>query len=112
MRHAPEMLVFELFRELGYGDSRNPNETRAREFSRVVHTRSLSKAESLLLATCRGRKKQTRKRRSEFFYAPPYLGLSRHAWLRKKTDRTMRDYFLGGPLAHQERLGNSATSRS
>ena len=106
MRLAPEVLVFELFRELGYGDSRNADETKAQEFSDVVGTPSLSKAQRLLLATCRGRQKKTRAPRSEFFYAPPYLGLSRHAWLRKRTDRTMRDYFLGGPLAHQETLGN------
>ena len=106
MRLAPEVLVFELFRELGYGDSRNEDETRAREFSDIVETTSLSREEGLLLATCRGRRKNTRGARSEFFYAPPYLGLSRHAWLRKRTDRTMRDYFLGGPLAHQEVLGN------
>ena len=107
MRLAPEVLVFELFRELGYGDSRNADETKAQEFSDVVDTPSLSKAERLLLATCRGRQKEDEgTRRSEFFYAPPYLGLSRHAWLRKRTDRTMRDYFLGGPLAHQEALGN------
>ena len=106
MRLAPEVLVFELFRELGYGDSRNAVETKAQEFSDVVDTPFMSKAERLLLATCRGRQKKTRARRSEFFYAPPYLGLSRHAWLRKRTDRTMRDYFLGGPLAHQEALGN------
>ena len=105
MRLAPEVLVFELFRELGYGDSRNADETRAREFSDVVDTPSLSEAERLLLSTCRGRQKKTRAPRREFFYAPPYLGLSRHAWLRKRTDRTMRDYFLGGPLAHQEELG-------
>ena len=105
MRHAPEMLVFELFRELGYGDSRNANEARARDFSDVVNTSSLPKAEGLLLATCRGRQKKKKGRR-EFFYAPPYPGLSRYAWLRKKTDRTMRDYFLGGPLAHQEEFGN------
>ena len=106
MRLAPEVLVFELFRELGYGDSRNSDETKAQEFSDVVDNPSFSKAERLLLATCRGRQKKTRARRSEFFYAPPYLGLSRHAWLRKHTDRTMRDYFLGGPLAHAEALGN------
>ena len=105
MRLAPEVLVFELFRELGYGDSRNADETKAREFSDVVDTPSLSEAERLLLSTCRGRQKNTRSRRTEFFYAPPYLGLSRHAWLRRRTDRTMRDYFLGGPLAHQEALG-------
>ena len=106
MRLAPEVLVFELFRELGYGDSRKADETKAQEFSDVVDSPSLSKAERLLLATCRGRQKKTRAPRSEFFYAPPYLGISRHAWLRNRTDRTMRDYFLGGPLAHQEALGN------
>ena len=106
MRLAPEVLVFELFRELGYGDSRNANEARAQEFSDVVDTPILSKPERLLLATCRGRLKKTRTQRREFFYAPPYIGLSRHAWLRKGTDRTIRDYFLGGPLAHQAAIGN------
>ena len=106
MRLAPEVLVFELFRELGYGDSRNADDSKAREFSDVIDTPVLSEAERLLLSTCRGRQKQSRAPRSDFFYAPPYLGLSRHAWLRKRTDRSMRDYFLGGPLAHQEELGN------
>ena len=106
MRLAPEVLVFELFRELGYGDSRNADETKAREFSDVVDAHSVSEGERLLLSTCRGRQKKTRARRKEFFYAPPYLGLSRHSWLRKRTDRTVRDYFLGGPLAHQEAFGN------
>ncbi len=103
MRLAPEVLVFELFRELGYGDSRNTSHTKARGFSDVVASGSLTKQEHLLLAACRGRRKARSK--GEYFYAPPYLGLSRHAWLRKRTDRTMRDYFLGGPLAHQEALG-------
>jgi hypothetical protein len=106
MRLAPEVLVFELFRELGYGDSRNPAETAAREFSDVIDDPSLSEAERLLLSTCRGRQKKTRAQRGEFFYAPPYLGLARHAWLRKRTDRTIRDYFLGGPLAHEEARRN------
>ena len=106
MRLAPEVLVFELFRELGYGDSRSAEEAKAREFSDVVDDPSLSEEERLLLSTCRGRQKKTRTRKNNFFYAPPYLGLARYAWLRKRTDRTMRDYFLSGPLAHQERLGN------
>ena len=106
MRLAPEVLVFELFRELGYGDSRHESQAGAREFSDIVGTPSLSKGEHLLLTACRGRRKSTKARRSEYFYAPPYLGLSRHAWLRSRTDRTMRDYFLCGPLAHQQTLGD------
>ena len=105
MRLAPEVLVFELFRELAYGDSRNPGETKAREFSDVIDKSDLSEAERLLLSTCRGRKKKTKAPNNDFFYAPPYLGISRYAWLRQRTDRSMRDYFLGGPLAHQEALG-------
>ena len=106
MRLAPEVLVFELFRELGYGDSRSATEMKAREFSEVVEAASISKEEHLLLATCRGRQKKSRASKREFFYAPPYLGLSRHAWLRRRTDRAMRDYFLGGPLAHTDALGS------
>lgn len=105
MRLAPELLVFELFRELAYGDSRNADETGAQEFSDVIDGPFLSEEERLLLSTCRGRQKKTKATKGEFFYAPPYLGLSRHAWLRRRSDRTMRDYFLGGPLAHQKALG-------
>lgn len=105
MRLAPEVLVFELFRELAYGDSRNPDSFRAQEFEDVIDGPSFSEAERLLLSTCRGRRRQGRAR-GGVFYAPPYLGLSRHAWFRARTDRTMRDYFLGGPLAHQETMGS------
>lgn len=96
MRLAPEVLVFELFRELGYGDARHEEETSARELAEAIETQSVSPRERLLLATCRGRF----RRGGRAFYAPPYPGLARHGWLRKRTDRTMRDYFLGGPLAH------------
>lgn len=101
MRVAPEVLVFELFRELGYGDSRHESDLRARDLADAVEDPSLSSGERLLLATCRGRTRQGR-RRGRSFYAPAYPGLSRNAWLRKKSDRTMRDYFLGGPLAHTD----------
>ena len=70
MRLAPEVLVFELFRELGYGDSRNADETKAREFSDVVDTPSLSEAERLLLSTCRGRQKKTRAPRKRVLLRP------------------------------------------
>ena len=104
MRLAPEVLVFELFRELAKGDARNLDEAKAREFSDAIDNHSLSEEERLLLSTGRGRK-NTRAKTSKFFYAPPYLGLARHAWLRRRTDRTIRDYFLGGPLAYHEELG-------
>lgn len=104
MRLAPEVLVFELFRELGYGDARHDSDPRARDLAEAVEDPGLSPGERLLLATCRGRTRQGRKR-GRAFYAPAYPGLARHAWLRKKTDRTMRDYFLGGPLAHSNASG-------
>ena len=100
MRLAPELLVFELFRELGYGDSRNSDVSSPLDFRDAIKRESISKPERLLLDTCRGARRRGRSR-IEYFYAPPYPGLSRHAWFREGTDRTMRAYFLGGPLAHQ-----------
>jgi len=99
MRLAPEVLVFELFREVGYGDSREQGENSAQDYSDVIG--ELSEAERLLLSSCRGRRRKGRGRQG-LFYAPPYVGLAKHAWFRKRTDRTMRDYFLGGPLAQAE----------
>ena len=115
MRLAPEVLVFELFRELGQGDARDPNCARARDFSDVVSSGVLSDEERLLLSTCRGRRKNSRSLEGKYFYAPPYLGLARHAWFRKQSDRTLRDYFLGGPLAGLaalERLDKSLVARA
>lgn len=99
MRLAPEVLVQELFRELSQGDSRNLPNTGAQEFADVLP--ELGEGERLLLSTCRGRRREGRgTKKGRDFYAPPYPDLARHAWFRKKTDRTVRDYFLGGPLAH------------
>lgn len=103
MRHAPELLVLELFRELAYGDSRHPTEHRPQGLWDAVttdDTSSLSEQERLLLNTCRGTRRG-RPGKVQYFFTPPYPGLSRHAWFRKQTDRTVRDYFLRGPLAHQ-----------
>lgn len=109
MRIAPEVLVFELFRELGYGDSRNTKVASAMDFREAIKHQSISGPERLLLDTCRGARRRGRSR-IEYFYAPPYSGLSRHAWFRKKSDRTMRAYFLGGPLAHQAARGELETN--
>ena len=106
MRASPEVLVFELFRELAYGDSRSRNAEikRAQEFSDSIKNGSMSTSEHLLLNTCRGRTKTSKAQRGEFFYAPPYLGLTKYAWFRQSSDRTIRDYFLGGPVAHKHHL--------
>ena len=104
MRVAPQVLMFELFRELGYGDSRDTERPGARDLNDVIGSPSLSDGERLLLAACRGRKRRDRRRKGDF-YTPAYIGLTRDAWFRKQSDRALRDYFLGGPLAHVQGNG-------
>ena len=108
MRASPEVLVFELFRELAYGDARSgsPEKKSAQGFLEAIKNESMSKSERLLLNTCRGRTKTSRVQMGEFFYAPPYLGLTKYAWFRQSSDRTIRDYFLGGPIAHAQPLND------
>ena len=102
MRVAAQVLVFELFRELGYGDSRTRERVPARDFKDIIDDRELiSDGERILLSACRGRRRRDRQRDGDY-YTPAYVSLTEHVWLRKQSERVVYHYFLGGPLAHQE----------
>ena len=86
MRLAPEVLVFEMFRELGYGDARNPGETKAQEFSDVINTPSVSEEESLLLSSCRGTEEEDEDTEKRFLLRPA-IPWAFSPCLAPKTDR-------------------------
>lgn len=104
MRVAAQVLVFELFRELGYGDSRTRERVPARDFKDIIDTGVISNGERILLSACRGRRRRDRQRDGDF-YTPAYVSLTEQVWLRKPSERVVYHYFLGGPLAHQESRG-------
>lgn len=110
-RLAPEVLVQELFREVffehHYGDEGAENRFKDRPLSIDTIRERAPKAtvdnEVAVLLALRGRKKQVGKRKSQDYFAPAYPSLARHAWLRKSSDRVIRDFLIAGPLAQYYR---------
>lgn len=103
MRLAPQVLVLELMRELAYaaiGGATKKGDTKAMPLDPYAETNPMRDAPPPAVAALlalKGRAKQ-RKQQSAF-YAPAYPALAAHGWMRQKTDRVVRDFFLKGALA-------------
>jgi hypothetical protein len=101
MRLAPEVLVHELFREVFF--EKHYEQPRARDLTprgvRESASFNTAESEATVLMALRGRKKVGRQAHSTNFFAPAYPSLSRHGWLRKSSDRVVRDLLLAGALA-------------
>ena len=99
MRVAPEVLVLELYREIFY--SQRSKELSAREIKPdgLVSTATglepaFSEIERAVLYASRGRRKQNKQSRDDNFYTPAFPSLARHAWLRRKSDRVIKDFLF------------------
>lgn len=97
LRTVPELLVLELMREIFY---EHPVAQTA--LNEVVPDRLVgaSDDEQLSLEAARGRSRRGKGVAARPYYAPLYPEQARSAALRSKTDRVVRNNFLGGPLAH------------
>ena len=99
MRVAPEVLVLELYREIFF-DKRS-DEASAREIipDLVLNdednkTHAFAVAEQAALYATRGRRKRNAQASEASFYTPAYPSLARHAWLRRKSDRVVKDFLF------------------
>jgi len=101
MRLAPEILILEFFREvffdIHYGaiggkylDPEELTEDRA-------HLYELE--ERAVFHALRGRRRKSRNAKSKSFFAPSYPSLAKEGWLRKKSERVIVNFLLGGPIA-------------
>lgn len=103
MRLAPQVLVLELMRELAYatsGGATSATDVQAMPldpFSEISPLRGAPLEALAALLALKGRTKQ-RKGQSAF-YAPAYPAFAAHGWLRRKSDRVVRDFFIKGALA-------------
>ena len=98
MRLAPEVLVLELYREVFYEDFSMGKE---RRLSIKYGEKEVEKGEMAVLEATRGRKLQPQSKvetQSEPFYTPVYPEQASRAWLRKQSDRVIRDHLLRGPI--------------
>ncbi len=101
MRHAPEILVLEFFREVFFnihygatgGKDLDPDELA----EDGTHRYKLQ--EKAVLHALRGRRRKFRNTKSKPFFAPSYPSLAKKGWLRKKSERVIVNFLLGGPIA-------------
>ena len=99
MRVAPEVLVLELYREIFFSKrsgtisaqefSPNPDPTLSNE--NIVEFSNMERA---VIFSTRGRKKQNPQSRDANFYTPAFPGIARFAWLRRRSDRVIRDFLF------------------
>lgn len=94
MRVAPEVLIVELFREIFFDPISNGQEAQLKP-----DAHGLDDAEGVILRLARGRLKLTRHGGAEGYFAPVFPEQARVAWLRKKSDRTLRLLLLEGAMA-------------
>lgn len=102
MRLAPELLVLELFREVCYGGAPNADDASAHALDPLEIDATNPEGRAVGFAL-RGRKLE--RNGSSYFYAPAYPELASLGWLRRKSDRVVRDFFLKGALAVACRTG-------
>jgi hypothetical protein len=98
-RVAPEILVLELFRDVFFDTFARESTARQLTPAAVEGSGALHRAEIAVTCALRGRRKSSRQSHRGDFYAPAYPCLARHAWLRRKSDRVVRDFLLAGPMA-------------
>ena len=99
MRVAPEVLVLELYRETFY--PHRSDEVSARRLvpnptlpGNDTTSSGFSEIESTVLYASRGRRKQNTQSKDDNFYTPAFPSLTRFAWLRRKSDRVIRDFLF------------------
>jgi hypothetical protein len=103
MRLAPQVLTLELMREVAYstkGGATNASESKGVPLDPDSESGALSKAPRAVHAAVyalKGRAKQRKEQGS--FFSPAYPEIAGFAWMRKNTDRVVRDFFLRGALA-------------
>lgn len=103
MRLAPQVLVLELMRELSYsssGGATNTSDSKAMPLDPTMSEGPLAQAKLpaiVGLVALKGRAKERKAQSS--FYAPAYPEYAAHGWMRRSSDRVIRDFFLRGALA-------------
>lgn len=103
MRHAPEILVLEFFREVFFQtpyDPKSMGEKILDPDERVENKgHYYTDGERAVLYALRGRRRKSRNAKTTSFFAPAYPALARNAWLRRKSERVVVNFLLGGPIA-------------
>lgn len=94
MRVASDDLVIELFREIFYTNRSEGSLKRIDPEEFDGESEVFESYEKYSLYMSRGRRKQTSQGTANNFYTPLYPTLARASWLRKQSERTIKDFFF------------------
>ncbi len=101
MRHAPEILVIEFYREVFWEHHYGATGAKELDPDDINDDKSYyyTAEERAVLYTLRGRRRKTKNSKTNPFFAPAYPSLAREAWLRQKSDRVINKLLLRGAIA-------------
>lgn len=103
MRLAPEVLVLELMREVFFDHHYGDGTTGAKDLDPddvdPAGQRIYTEGDQAVIYALRGRRKKSKKAKTQDFFTPAYPWLARNAWLRKSSDRVVYNFLLSGPVA-------------
>lgn len=108
MRSAPEILIQEIMLEAFFGIHSEAN-PKARELDpdeSKEGQKCYSERERAILYAIRGRRKMTKKKANQIFFAPAYPQLARHIQFRKNSERVIGKFLFSGPIAQHIWYGN------
>jgi hypothetical protein len=100
LRETSEIILLELFRETFFDTF---SLTKSSSQLDPEKKGQYSEEEKAILYLTRGRQKKTRIKNFSGYFAPAYPSLARGGWLRKETDRQLRDAIFRGFLAQSLR---------
>ena len=108
-RVAEDDLIVELFREIFFKHRSEGSEKRIAPDEIGDDCPIFKSSEQYSLYMSRGRKRQTSQRTGDNFYTPLYPTLARASWLRKQSERTIKDFFLRAISQNLHGAGNTRT---
>jgi hypothetical protein len=115
MRLAPETLILELFRDSFYRIDRKRQTKNAELEPDQRNDENLhlyTQAEQAVIASLRGRRKQTKRMKNQVYYAPAYPTLAKDSWLSHKRERIIvRLLFQGALSQHLWSKGESVSGK-
>ena len=111
MRVSSDDLIIELYREVFFETRSEGSLKRIDPEEQEDGNSVFDDEEKLSLYMSRGRKKQTSATRQlTNFYTPLYPSLARRSWLRKQSERAIRDFFLKAIAQHLHGGGSNSQS--
>lgn len=112
MTTTSEDLIVELYREIFFEQRHESGKTKRAQPDELDGEKDVfDPQEQFSLYMTRGRKKRSAQKSAENFYTPLYPSLARASWMRKKSERTIKEYFFRAISQHlQDKKGLQASA--